>query len=74
MTQHLHIAPRGFRLRRVWPISFNARYRLPRKYRLTAGVSIEAGLENDSVPECFEAFDQAMGGSNCVAFVEVIRA
>jgi len=26
------------------------------------------------VPECFEAFNQAMGGPNGVAFVEVVRA
>ena len=26
------------------------------------------------MPECFEAFDQAMGGANGVAFVEVVRA
>jgi hypothetical protein len=47
---------------------------LPRKSLLTAWISIEAGFEDDSVPECFEAFDQAMGRSNGVAFIEVVRA
>ena len=26
------------------------------------------------MPECFEAFNQAMGSSNGVAFVEIVRA
>src|ERR1700746_1463139 len=47
---------------------------LPRKFLLSAGISNEAGFEDDSMPECFEAFNQAMGSSNGVAFVEVVRA
>jgi len=31
-------------------------------------------FEDNPVPERFEAFDQAMGRSNLVAFVEVVRA
>jgi hypothetical protein len=31
-------------------------------------------FEDNSVAKCFEALDQAMGGSNGVAFVEVVRA
>ena len=47
---------------------------LPRKFLLAAWSSGEAGFEDNSVPECFKAFDQAMGGSNGVGFVEVVRA
>ncbi len=46
----------------------------PLEILLTAWSSSEAGFEDNSVPECFEAFNQAMGGPNGVAFVEVVRA
>lgn len=50
----------------------------PRKFRLTASrlyrISREVRFEDNSVPKCFEAFDQAMGSSNGIAFVEVVRA